>query len=411
MDNCHHETEELYNYYRTQTPAQWLDNSCLEISVAEKQQEFAQRLALQADRLIGRSNESVLKKESEVDHRSKVTVKDVEYKCDEIEKQKHNVVEEIDLLVACQKRIEYVINNFSAEALDAIAECLRLRKCRASIDLIFDNVEEQLIRERELILIVKLQLEDLFDKVMIQIRKLRKFDVDLGEDLHGKLETLKIENHGRTFNEKNIDLCILDDQHVIEEAKVSLTNWNRYSTELILAANQALVESRPTRVSFDNISTKLIADLAVQAEVVNKAIRLRVVDYQEVIVKLKTQRAEIIKNLKIVEESIEKLHKAIDEKATHIALVTTRLLNRSHREGINLCRDELEVKLREEETELLDDLNNLKTLLTESVTCHRRLGQSIARIDAQLQVKENSLKIDNVLCLEQRKRINYDNIF
>lgn len=115
------------NSDRFQTPAQWHYNSNIEIGVAQKQLENAKTLALESDRLIKRINESVLKNQSEVDHRTEVTIKDVEYKLYEIEKQKHDVEEEIELLMGYQRRIANVIKTFSGEALDAIAQCLMLR--------------------------------------------------------------------------------------------------------------------------------------------------------------------------------------------------------------------------------------------------------------------------------------------
>lgn len=90
-----------------------------------------------------------------------------------------------------------------------------------------------------------------------------------------------------------------------------------------------------------------------------------------------------------------------------MALAHTRLSNRMRREGVELCRDELELRLYEEVVQLEHDVQSLQSMMAESVVCRRRLKQSIARINVQLQVKQNSLHIDNELCAKQRKRINY----
>lgn len=93
--------------------------------------------------------------------------------------------------------------------------------CRKGIDLIIDDIEKELIRERELIFVVQQQLEDLYDQVVIQIRKLRKFYFDLGNDLTCKLNTLKIETHNVTLNKNDIDLGVLNSKQIIEPAYVS----------------------------------------------------------------------------------------------------------------------------------------------------------------------------------------------
>jgi len=108
-----------------------------------------------------------------------------------------------------------------------------------------------------------------------------------------------------------------------------------------------------------------------------------------------------------VELTLDKLKKAIDDKEAYIALVHTRLLNRTRREGVELCRDELEAKLYKEVVELENNVQHLQKMMANSVVCLRHLKQSIVRIDIQLEIKENSLHIDNELCVEQRKRINY----
>lgn len=84
----------------------------------------------------------------------------------------------------------------------------------------FDDVERKLLQERELIKIVKSQLEDLVEKVKVQIRKLREFVYSLVEDLHCKENTLKIEEYNEKLNEKSIELSVLNDKSLIKPAYV-----------------------------------------------------------------------------------------------------------------------------------------------------------------------------------------------
>lgn len=109
------------------TPAEWRHSGELEIWASEEQQELAQRLTLEADRLVDQAKDAVGKNKLEIDHQSKVKVKDIEYKCTELEKQKCDVNEEIRLLLGYQTRIENAKKQLVGDALEAIAECLRLR--------------------------------------------------------------------------------------------------------------------------------------------------------------------------------------------------------------------------------------------------------------------------------------------
>ncbi|VVC36171.1 Tektin [Cinara cedri] len=397
------------NGYSSCTPLEWRYNSELEITAVEKQQELAQRLTHEADRIMKQAKDTVLKHKLEIDHQTKVKINDVEFKCNEIEKQMHDVEEEIELLFGYQTRIEKFNKTFSVEALDAIAVCLRQRKCRIGIDLVFDDIEKELLREREMILSVKDQLEDLIDKVVLQIRKLRTFAYDLRNDLQCKQNTLNIEHQNKNLNENNIDKSVLNNKNIFEPAKISVEEWNRFTFDIILAANRVLVQARPVRSFFDKIFSKILNDLVTQSNMVDQAFRLRVEEYREMIEKFKNQRLETVKNMENVEKTIDKLRMSIDDKKTSIALVHMRLLNRTRRNGVDLCRDELEVKLNEEMVNLENNVRNLKKIMAECVVRQRKLKQSIVRIDIQLEIKENSLRIDSELCAEQRKRVNYTN--
>jgi tektin-1 len=92
------------------------------------------------------------------------------------------------------------------------------RNYRQSIDLVFDDVEKELLRERELILGINDQLEDLQDKVVLQIRKLRKFVYNLAVDLHCKKSALKIEEQNKNLNENTIKKSILNNKNIFKPA-------------------------------------------------------------------------------------------------------------------------------------------------------------------------------------------------
>ncbi|XP_022164083.1 tektin-1-like [Myzus persicae] len=393
-----------YDYH---TPTEWRYNSEQEITAAEEQQELAQRLTLEADRLFGQAKDSVMKNKLDIDHRSKVKVRDIEYKCREIEKQKYDLDEEICLLLGYQVRIKNSNKLLVGDALDVIAECLRLRNCRQSIDLVFDDVEKELLRERELILGINDQLEDLQDKVELQIRKLRAFVYNLAVDLRCKKNALKIEEYNENLNENMVEISILNNKNIFKPATISTTEWDRFTLDIISAANKVLVDGRPIRAFFDKCLNKMINDLVGQSDTVNLAFRLRVEEYLEVIEKLNKQRDETVKNVEEVEKTIDKLKNTISDREAYLALAHTRLSNRTRREGVELCRDELELRLYDEVFQLEHDVQSLQNMMAESVVCRRRLKQSIARIDGQLKVKQNSLHIDAELCAEQRKRINY----
>lgn len=86
----------------------------------------------------------------------------------------------------------------------------------------FDDVEKELLRERELIFGINDQLEDLLDKVVLQIRKLRAFVYNLDVDLYNKQNALEIETHNIKLSKDNIEVSVLNNKHIFKPAYVFL---------------------------------------------------------------------------------------------------------------------------------------------------------------------------------------------
>ncbi|XP_050533476.1 tektin-1-like [Daktulosphaira vitifoliae] len=389
------------------TLSEWWHNNEQQIRAAEDQQEWAQRLTSEAERLIYETHDSVIKNKLEIDHQSKVKVNDIEFKKKEIQNKKNDLDEEINMLLVYEERIKNANNSLVGDAMDIIAECLKLRKERIGIDLVFDDVERELLRERLLIVGINDQLEELLDKVVLQLRKLRSFAYNLSVDLEHKENVLKIEAHNEQLSDNSIEISVLNSKHMFLPAKISAEEWDQYSSNIIAAANKTLVNGRPLRAYFDKCLNKMIEDLVDQANIVNETLRQRTEEYREIIEKLHQQQGEVFGKIEDVQETINKLQKAIDDKEAYIALAHTRLKNRTLRKGIELCRDELEVKLHAEVAELEENVKRLQEMLANSLECLKNLKQSSVRIETQLKIKENSLYIDSVLCVKQRNRINF----
>lgn len=74
---------------------------------------------------------------------------------------------------------------------------------------------------------------------------------------------------------------------------ISTTEWDRFTLDIISAANKILVDGRPIRAFFDKCLNKMFNDLVSQSDAVNSAFRLRVEEYLEVIEKLNKERDEV----------------------------------------------------------------------------------------------------------------------
>lgn len=131
--------------------------------------------------------------------------------------------------------------------------------------------------------------------------------------------------------------------------------------------------------------------------------------------------------------NITRLEKNLAEKEGYVALAHTRLGNRAQRPNMELCRDTVEVKLVHELDGFADNVNAMQLMLGEvsvpwsgmgtgsyiqyiyiyaliSFQSHaslRYMKKTQLQIEEDINIKTNSLKIDEVDCMTLRQKIDY----
>ena len=84
----------------------------------------------------------------------------------------------------------------------------------------------------------------------------------------------------------------------------------------------------------------------------------------------------------------------------------TRLSTRSKRPNVELCRDAAQYRLVEEMEELESSLCQLTVRLADTHDSLKGLTRSQLDLEDDIQVKTNSLFIDEVQCMGMRRSIN-----
>lgn len=136
--------------------------------------------------------------------------------------------------------------------------------------------------------------------------------------------------------------------------------------------------------------------------------------------------------------NITRIEVEIAKKEGYLALVHTRLGFRAQREGIELCRDTVEIQLMSELTELNENVAALQLMINEVIFLYdhsnvlmeyiivtssyfphfiylilsfqahaslRYLLKTQVQLEEDLNVKTNTLKIDQVDCMTLRQSI------
>ncbi|PNF43146.1 hypothetical protein B7P43_G17203 [Cryptotermes secundus] len=105
--------------------------------------------------------------------------------------------------------------------------------------------------------------------------------------------------------------------------------------------------------------------------------------------------------------NITRLEKAIAEKEGFMALAFTRLGQRAQRSAVERTRDEVETKLVAEVQELRDNVSVLQEMLSEAQASLRYLLKTQIQLEEEINIKANTLKIDDVDCMTLRQSMAF----
>ena len=115
---------------------------------------------------------------------------------------------------------------------------------------------------------------------------------------------------------------------------------------------------------------------------------------------------QVIGQIKESEENLSRLKKAIADKEAPMKLAHTRLDTRTERPNVELCRDAVQYRLIEEVGELENTLAQLQARLADTEDSLKGLTRNQLDLEDDIQVKSNTLFIDEVECMGMRKSIN-----
>ena len=125
-----------------------------------------------------------------------------------------------------------------------------------------------------------------------------------------------------------------------------------------------------------------------------------------VMVTMVTCDPQVLKQIQEMEDNIDNLEKAILAKEAPLQVSQTRLDNRSSRPNIELCRDPVQYRLVEEVNEIEDSIRKLQVRHAQSVASLKALIRQKLDLEEDIDVKSNTLFIDETECMGMRKSIN-----
>lgn len=234
----------------------------------------------------------------------------------------------------------------------------------------------------------------------------RKARYNLEKDLKDKFSALSIDEHNAELRNNSAQIGFKGNVAKIDANSSTPDEWEGFSNVNVLAAEKERMNSVSLRSLIDGILQQTCNDMRRQKECVDIAMTKRIAETRDTKQKLEDHLSKVLKQIQEMEDNIQRLSIGIQDKEAPLKVAETRLDNRSNRPNVELCRDDVQYRLVEEVGELHTSVANLQTKLAQSESSLKGLIRRQMELEEDIEVKANSLFIDETQCMGVRKSIS-----
>lgn len=385
-------------------PHEWHLANKNRYSNAEAQRSRSERLIAESQRLVEETEKATRISQRDVQKKLEQRIEDIRFWKQELDNKLEDIVNETEVLLTYRTRLEKAMEN-CAGPLAVTQQCLAEREKRVAIDLVHDEAERELIKELEVIHAVSALLQRTLEQTNEQIRLNRSAKYHLEKDLKDKFQAQKIDGLCTVLSNNTADLGYTAGISMNGGSASTPEDWENFSNVNILKAEKQKNNSLTLRGLIDNILLQTAEDLSQQRETTDLALRNRVRETKAAKGKLEEHLGKVMEQITSQEKNIDLLKKAIANKEAPMKVAQTRLETRTQRPNVELCRDPAQHRLFSEVQEITSNVERLSETLHQAEAELRGLVRNQLSLEEEIQVKSNTLYIDEVLCMQLRETV------
>nr|XP_033493276.1 tektin-1 [Epinephelus lanceolatus] len=330
-------------------------------------------------------------------------VSDIQYLKKELELQLEEIIVEIDVLIALQSRVVKALEACK-EPLTVTTLCLEERMKRFPSDRLRDDVERELLKEKEVIEGAASLLQSVLEQITEQIRLNRSAKYHLEKDLKEKSKAQCIDNSCalRTTNTIN-NLQITNTE--LPSLTVTPKQWEKISDLNIAKAVQQKTNSVSLRAQVESVLEQTATDMQKQVQDTAAALQLNIQRIKSAKSQMEDKLTKILSEFANQQRIPEDLQVAITNSEQALSLAQARLALRWQRPGKEQCHDPAQSQLLAEVQQLTTHINKLREATSQSEEEQRALVRCQLELQESIEIKANSLYIDEVICTHHREPI------
>ncbi|TKS69047.1 Tektin-4 [Collichthys lucidus] len=306
-------------------------------------------------------------------------------------------------LLALKKRLEKALD--ATETPYAIStDNLNCRARRLGPDLVRDSVEEELLKEVDLIRSVQALLKRTTAQVVSQIKMNREAKQTLELDWSDKYQAYNFDENSGRYSNMSPDTRHHPNSAAVQDQVSNCTSWTKFTQDNLSKALQEEQTTNSLRLLVVRVLQETTEDLTAQCSRVDRAFSQRCVELIEAKTQLEIKLAQILEQIGVQERNIVALQQAIHNKEAPLRVAQSRLYLRSLRPNMELCRDPPQLSLEGEVSQIDATLASLHQQLSEARGSLSHLEESRITLEKDINCKTHSLLIEREKCMTHRKR-------
>uniref|UniRef100_A0A667Z8X5 Tektin n=1 Tax=Myripristis murdjan TaxID=586833 RepID=A0A667Z8X5_9TELE len=383
------------------TPAEWHSNNFSILQHAVSDRDEARRIRAQSKTLYQEAEAATQWAQAEGTRLLGERLQDIHLWKSELQRHIEQLVAETDLLLAQKTRLEKALD--ATEIPYAIAtDNLTCRERRPGPDLVKDAVEEELLKEVDLIRSVQALLKKTTAQVVSQIKINREAKLMLELDWSDKSQAYNFDDRCGRYNNMSPDTQYHPSSASMQDQVCNHTSWVKFTQENLSKALQELQATKDLRRLVERVLQETSQDLQAQCSRVDRAFSQRCA---ELIAAKAHLEQHLTQQIGVQEKNTVALQQAIHNKEAPLRVVQSRLNLRSLRPKMELCRDEPQLRYIHAHSLIhTSTIASLCQQLSEARGSLSRLEESRMALEKDIMCKTHSLLIDREKCMAYRQR-------
>ncbi|XP_068178268.1 tektin-4 [Antennarius striatus] len=385
------------------TPSEWFSNYHTILQRAGSDNQAARSIQRESRTLYQHTEADTSQTQADGTRLLGERLQEIHYWKSELQRRIDQLQADTESLLALKKRLEKALD--ATETPYAIAtDNLNCRTRRLGPDLVRDSVEEELIKEVDLIKSIQALVKRTTAQVVTQIKMNREAKQTLEMDWSDKYQAYNFDDHSGRCTNMSPDTQHHPSSATVQDQVSNCTLWTTFTQNNLSKALHEEQATHSLRRLVEQVLKDTTEDLRVQCSRVDQAFSRRCGELIEAKTQLEIKLAKVLEEIGAQERNIVALQQAIQNIEPPLRVAQSRLHLRSLRPNIELCRDPPQLSLEGEVRQIDSSLASLHQQLSEARGSLSYLEESRITLEKDINCKNHSLFIDRDKCMFHRKR-------